>query len=91
MGFAALTRKPGDLPSTSPIDLSGATDEGENGMTSTSIASSRMVSLGKERLALALLAFLVGSFLVLGVGFAHSEVIHNAAHDSRHSLAFPCH
>jgi cobalt transporter subunit CbtB len=39
----------------------------------------------------ALSALLLGAFLVLGVGFAHSDTIHNAAHDSRHSFAFPCH
>ena len=39
----------------------------------------------------ALLALLLGVFLVLGTGFVHSDTIHNAAHDSRHSFAFPCH
>ena len=39
----------------------------------------------------AFLALLLGAFLVLGTGFAHSDTIHNAAHDSRHSFAFPCH
>ena len=43
------------------------------------------------RIAPALAAILLGTFLVLGVGFAHSDAIHNAAHDSRHSFAFPCH
>ena len=36
-------------------------------------------------------AALLGSFLVLGVGFFQSSTIHNAAHDVRHSIAFPCH
>lgn len=36
-------------------------------------------------------ALLLGAFFVLGIGFAGSEMIHNAAHDSRHSLAFACH
>jgi cobalt transporter subunit CbtB len=36
-------------------------------------------------------ALLLGVFLVLGVGFSGSEIIHNAAHDGRHSMAFPCH
>jgi cobalt transporter subunit CbtB len=36
-------------------------------------------------------ALLLGVFFVLGVGFAGAEVIHNAAHDGRHSIAFPCH
>ena len=39
----------------------------------------------------ALSAILLGAFLVLGIGFAHPDTIHNAAHDSRHAFAFPCH
>jgi cobalt transporter subunit CbtB len=44
-----------------------------------------------RRVAPALVAMLLGGFLVLGVGFAQIDAIHNAAHDSRHSFAFPCH
>ncbi len=36
-----------------------------------------------------LLAF--GLALLAGAGFAGSEVLHNAAHDTRHALGFPCH
>ena len=36
-------------------------------------------------------AILIGVFIVAGVGFAGPEVLHNAAHDLRHGLAFPCH
>lgn len=36
-------------------------------------------------------AILLGLFLLFGVGFANPATIHNAAHDSRHSFAFPCH
>jgi cobalt transporter subunit CbtB len=39
----------------------------------------------------ALLAALLGLFLLWGVGFAHLSAFHNAAHDTRHSNAFPCH
>ncbi|MDA1308827.1 MAG: CbtB-domain containing protein [Proteobacteria bacterium] len=39
----------------------------------------------------AVLGLVVGTFLILGVGFAHPETIHNAAHDTRHTTAFPCH
>ena len=42
-------------------------------------------------LAPAALATLLGVFLLFGVGFAHPQAIHNAAHDSRHAFAFPCH
>ena len=39
----------------------------------------------------AVLALVFGVFLIIGTGFAGSETLHNAAHDSRHSFAFPCH
>ena len=42
-------------------------------------------------LAPAAMAALLGVFLLFGVGFAHPQAIHNAAHDSRHAFAFPCH
>jgi len=44
-----------------------------------------------EAMIAAVLGLLVGSFLIIGVGFAHPQTIHNAAHDTRHSTAFPCH
>ena len=37
------------------------------------------------------MAMLLGAFIVGGVGFSHIEAVHNAAHDYRHSMAFPCH
>lgn len=39
----------------------------------------------------ALAAAFLGLFLLWGVGFAGPSVIHNAAHDTRHSAGFPCH
>jgi len=39
----------------------------------------------------AIFAIALGAFIVLGVGFSHISVAHNAAHDTRHTLAFPCH
>ena len=38
-----------------------------------------------------LAASLLGLFLVLGTGIVGAEVLHNAAHDVRHGLSFPCH
>jgi cobalt transporter subunit CbtB len=37
------------------------------------------------------MAALLGAFLIFGVGFSHVSAFHNAAHDVRHSNAFPCH
>ena len=41
--------------------------------------------------AQALMAMMLGVFLVGTAGFSHMDVLHNAAHDTRHSNAFPCH
>ncbi len=39
----------------------------------------------------AILAVIFGVFLVYGTGFAQPTNMHNAAHDGRHALTFPCH
>ena len=45
----------------------------------------------QQRIAATLAALLIGSFLVYGAGLANSATLHNAAHDGRHAVAFPCH
>ncbi len=44
-----------------------------------------------QRLVLAIGASLIGLSLVYFAGFSHIEAVHNAAHDTRHNAAFPCH
>lgn len=60
-------------------------------MTQRSIKFTEAFAARSSVLAPAILAMMLGAFLVLGTGFAHSSVIHNAAHDARHAFAFPCH
>lgn len=48
-----------------------------------SLSASKIIPLG--------MSALLGLFIVGFVGFSHLDVVHNAAHDTRHSLAFPCH
>jgi len=36
-------------------------------------------------------AIVTGALIISAVGFAGPEVLHNAAHDIRHGLSFPCH
>lgn len=36
-------------------------------------------------------ALLFGAIVVFAVGFLPMSAAHNAAHDTRHALAFPCH
>lgn len=57
-------------------------------MTTASITSQASAS---ERVKAAAAALALGTVLIFTVGFAHSTSIHNAAHDTRHTLAFPCH
>ncbi|SFH39176.1 CbtB domain-containing protein [Pseudomonas sp. NFACC45] len=44
-----------------------------------------------QRLSAAIFASILGAGLVYFAGFSHIEAVHNAAHDTRHSAAFPCH
>ena len=53
-------------------------------------ASNIAVTSTSRTLSLSMSA-LLGLFVVGFVGFSPMDVVHNAAHDSRHSLAFPCH
>lgn len=45
----------------------------------------------QEKIVPGVLAVLLGAALLYGVGFADTTVLHNAAHDGRHSASFPCH
>jgi cobalt transporter subunit CbtB len=44
-----------------------------------------------RELRAALVVAALGFSLVFVAGFADMAAIHDAAHDGRHSLAFPCH
>lgn len=57
---------------------------------STASSLSNAVSAQTGVLPLAL-AGLLGLFIIVFAGFSHMEVVHNAGHDYRHSMAFPCH
>jgi cobalt transporter subunit CbtB len=54
-------------------------------------SSATAVSPRSERLTAAAIAALLGLGVLWGVGFSHIPAWHNAAHDTRHSMAFPCH
>lgn len=59
-------------------------------MTSASDSVTSGVSSQSRAIQLCL-AGLLGLFVIGFVGFAQADVAHNAAHDYRHSMAFPCH
>lgn len=56
--------------------------------TSKAVIARGVVS---ERAAAAVVALLLGVFLLWGAGFAPLPALHAAAHDGRHAFAFPCH
>ena len=56
----------------------------------TSQISTRLIAFDRQ-LAAGLVCLLLGLVMVAGVGFAGPQLIHNAAHDTRHATGFPCH
>ena len=55
--------------------------------SSAPAAAPSTVSLATQRL----IAAAIGAFIIGIVGFSQMSVAHNAGHDYRHSMAFPCH
>ncbi len=52
-------------------------------------ASKSQTTLTKKQQVFA--AAILGFVIVTAVGLLPMDVVHNAAHDLRHSAAFPCH
>ncbi len=61
-------------------------------MSTRTLSSASTLTLPlSQRLILALGSCLLGAALIFLAGFAPVNALHNAAHDTRHSAAFPCH
>ena len=63
-------------------------------MNQQSFSSAHPLAVSAARadvLKAAFVALFLGVGLVYLVGFSHSDTAHDAAHDTRHSLSFPCH
>jgi cobalt transporter subunit CbtB len=56
-------------------------------------ATTQAASLTRKAgiLVQAALAILLGALVIGVAGFSQLEVVHNAAHDTRHANGFPCH
>jgi cobalt transporter subunit CbtB len=67
--------------------LSGVTGLGDRIMTTETkeIAVSTPATTGIA------LAFITGLTLLFASGYAQATALHDAAHDQRHAMAFPCH
>ncbi|MBS1254918.1 MAG: hypothetical protein MAG581_00715 [Deltaproteobacteria bacterium] len=67
--------------------------------TETSISGETLTSeviksgVSSHRMTVGALMLLVGAALIFAVGFAQGAggFLHNAAHDTRHAVTFPCH
>ncbi|WP_411036655.1 CbtB domain-containing protein [Shinella sp. BYT-45] len=56
------------------------------------VSTTSSISLSaNDRLIAGIVALVIGAFLVFGAGLANSAVLHDTAHDTRHSYGFPCH
>ena len=61
-------------------------------MAQLTVADKNTVSqIRTTQMLQASLAALLGISLFICVALSHPTIIHNAAHDSRHSIAVPCH
>jgi len=63
-----------------------------HGQTSLTPIASDQAS-ASSRIAGAMLALVLGISIISAVGFLQgpNAAVHNAAHDTRHAFAFPCH
>jgi len=60
-------------------------------MNSNNPTSLERASLSSTKHLQLLTAAALGTVMLFAVGFAPMDMAHNAAHDTRHSVAFPCH
>ena len=60
-------------------------------MTSRTAPAAAQGARADAGLATLLFVAFFGATLVFAAGFANPAVLHDAAHDTRHALGFPCH
>jgi len=58
---------------------------------STLIKSASLPAAQQEAVRYGVLAILLGVLFVGVAGFAPIQAIHDAAHNTRHAISFPCH
>src|SRR5262245_29444392 len=86
----ATSREPGYLPSLGSFELPEGQPRRDE-MANSTTAPVASTTERSEALRAAAVALLLGLGLIFLTGFAYPEVLHNAAHDTRHGLSFPCH
>ena len=89
-GEGVAIRKPGDLPATER-NARGPRVEGREDKTVNTTTKTLNAATPASRAFQLSLSALLGLFVIGFVGLSHMDIAHNAAHDYRHSMAFPCH
>jgi cobalt transporter subunit CbtB len=84
----AWTHKPQVRRPAESVNEELSNTEGDPLMTTNRLSIAKTIP---QRIGAGLSLIFFGAFLVMGVGVAHSDKLHNAAHDTRHALGFPCH
>ena len=57
-------------------------------MTTKIISISRSLS---QRAMAGMVCLFIGSGMIFTIGLSQVSAVHNAAHDTRHAIGFPCH
>ena len=60
-------------------------------MSTRTLSQSQAATSAPDRSLVGTAVLMLGLAFVYFVGFAPISAVHNAAHDTRHSAAFPCH
>ncbi len=63
-------------------------------MTTTVLAKTvigKTTASVSTRIGAGLICLFLGVTIVFTVGLSHIDAVHNAAHNTRHSIGFPCH
>jgi len=79
---------------TIPVGCDGIGEKTMIAKTATTTATISGTNTGTRAdagLATILFVAFIGATLLFTAGFANSAAMHNAAHDTRHSIGFPCH
>ena len=60
-------------------------------MLATKTNSTALTLSMSQRIATAGFAGILGFFMLYVAAFANVDILHNAAHDTRHAIVAPCH
>jgi len=60
-------------------------------MLATQTKTTALSLSAHDRMMTVVIAALLGTFLIFGMAIAQPSALHNAAHDVRHAMTFPCH